>query len=279
MSRERIAGRAGWLTLVLYPCAGPAVKAGARPAPQPTPHRVPSGAARAAGRAAGVGAVKLGLALEGPEERLVERARRLGFESLWLTERPGADVLADLAALAPATAGLRLGALDYALERRSPLDAARAIAALDRATGGRAEIGVAPAEASALDEALTLCRKLFADPHVEHRGAHFALERTQLAERPLQRPWPPLHVSGDSERALWRAARRGDGWIAVADAPESVAHPLARLRELRVEAETQDGRFEVSVRCALRSRDDLERWRRAGVSRLILTADALALWP
>jgi alkanesulfonate monooxygenase SsuD/methylene tetrahydromethanopterin reductase-like flavin-dependent oxidoreductase (luciferase family) len=105
---------------------------------------------------------------------------------------------------------------------------AREIVELDLVSGGRAEIGLRDAGSAALAEAMTVCKKLWCDPTVEHRGACFELDETALERRPAQRPWPRLHLAGESHAALDRAARLADGWLAVGHSPESIVAPLAR---------------------------------------------------
>lgn len=223
--------------------------------------------------------VVLGFALadRDPTRRLaqVREAEALGCESIWLEVRPDEDVIEALGVLARATSRLRLGTWGYSLAERHPLLSARAIARLDRDSGGRAEIGLCDEGGAALAEAITVCKRLFCDPSVEHRGACFELEPTVLDSRPTQKPWPRLHLAGESDASLERVARLADGWLAVGHSPESIAAPLARLRARRARAETLDGRFQISVRAEPKSRADLSDWRRAGVDRVIVSLETL----
>lgn len=217
----------------------------------------------------------LGLALEEPDpaRRLAQalEAERLGCESLWLEPRADEDALAALAELARVTSRLRLGTWGYALEARHPLVSARAFVELDHASGGRVEIGLRDADVASLAEAITVCKKLWCDPAVEHRGASFELDETALERRPLQRPWPRLHLQGESDASLDRASRMTDGWLAVGHSPASIAAPLERIRARRTRAETLDGRFQISARTEPKSRAELANWRDAGVDRLIVS--------
>ena len=207
------------------------------------------------------------------EQALEAEAR--GCESLWLEARAGENAFAALALLALGTTRVRLGIWGHALAVRHPLVSAREIADLDRVSGGRVEIGLCDAGEAALAEAISVCKRLWCDPTVEHRGACFALDETRLELRPQQLPWPRLHLAGESDAALDRVARMADGWIAVGHSPASIAAPLARLHAKRVRAETQDGRFQVSARAEPRDRAELTRWREAGVDRLIVSLAAL----
>jgi alkanesulfonate monooxygenase SsuD/methylene tetrahydromethanopterin reductase-like flavin-dependent oxidoreductase (luciferase family) len=50
--------------------------------------------------------------------------------------------------------------------------------------------------------------------------------------KPVQQPHPPLHIGGESDAALARTARVGQGWHTFNRLPEDLAVPLARLDQL-----------------------------------------------
>ncbi len=236
-------------------------------------------------------------------------AERLGFESVWLPEHlifpetlsgsphpglneppvaattPVFDCFAYLSFLAGQTRTVRLGTHVYLLGLRHPFVAARAVQTLDIVSGGRAEIGIGAgwlagecraagvdfaSRGRRLDEALAICKRLWSEPVVEHHGEFFTFEPVVFEPKPTQKPWPPLHVGGESEAALRRAAVAGDGWIGLQHTPASVARPVARLRELRAQAGRLAECFTVTVMADVRGRDEIELWRRAGVDRLIV---------
>lgn len=236
-------------------------------------------------------------------------AEALGFESVWLPEHlvfpvemagsphrgethppvppttPVFDCFAYLAYLAGRTERIRLGSYVYLLGLRHPFAGARAIQTLDVVSGGRAEVGIGAgwlesewraagldfaSRGRRLDEAIVVCKHLFSDEAFEYRGEFFEFGPVAFEPKPVQKPWPPLLVGGESERALRRAARMGDGWIGMGHTIESVGERVARLHALRAEAETLDGRFSVTVAGEVGERDDLERWRDAGVDRVLV---------
>jgi probable F420-dependent oxidoreductase len=237
-------------------------------------------------------------------------AERLGFESVWMSEHlvfpldmsgsphpgedappvppttPVYDAFAYLAFLAAKTSRLRLGTNVYLLGLRHPFVAARAVATLDVLSGGRAEIGIGAGwlreewvaagldprtRGRRLDEALAVCKRLWSEPVVEHRGEFFAFPPVAFEPKPVQKPWPPIHVGGESEAALRRAAAAADGWYGLVHDPGSAAARVRHLRGLRREAGREGERFEVTLGGKLRSPDDLERWADAGVDRLVVS--------
>jgi len=236
-------------------------------------------------------------------------ADRLGFESVWMADHlvftddlsgsphpgedhppvppttPVFDAFAWLAFLAARTSRIRLGTNVYLLALRHPFAAARAVQTLDILSGGRAEIGVGagwlrqewtaagldPAtRGRRLDEALEVCKRLWTEDVIEHRGEFYRFAPVRFEPKPLQKPWPPLHVGGESPAALRRAARH-DGWYGLVHAPASAAERVAELRALRRELGRERERFEVSLGADLRDPDELKRWEDAGVDRLVVS--------
>jgi probable F420-dependent oxidoreductase len=240
-------------------------------------------------------------------------ADRLGFESVWFPEHlvlpvdmtssphPGEDVppvppdvpvfdcFSYLCYLAGRAERIRLGTHVYNLALRHPFVAARAVQTLDIVSGGRAEVGIGASwlaeewqatgldfhsRGRRLDEALAVCTRLWSERVVEHRGEFFEFEPVMFEPKPIQKPWPPIHVGGESDAALRRAARLGNGWIGITHTVESVRPSVERLRKLREEAGRADVPFDVTVGGPVSSREDVARWEEAGVDRLIV-----APWP
>ncbi|HEY2428661.1 MAG TPA: TIGR03619 family F420-dependent LLM class oxidoreductase [Acidimicrobiales bacterium] len=236
-------------------------------------------------------------------------ADRLGYESVWLPEHlvfpvvmtrspyPGADhppvpphtpvfdCFAYLSFLAARTTRIRLGTHVYNLALRHPFVAARAVQTLDLVSEGRAEVGIGVGwlesewvaagldfhtRGARLDEALGVCQQLWTEPVVAHHGVHFDFDEVMFEPKPVQKPWPPIHVGGESEAALRRAARAGDGWIGMGHTPESAAGVVAHLRALREEFGRGGDRFEVTCSGTVETAEDVVRYEDAGVDRLIV---------
>src|SRR5438132_4373594 len=234
---------------------------------------------------------------------VVDEAERLGFESVWLPEHlvfpvemsrspfageehppvppstPVFDCFSYLSFLAGRTSRVKLGTHVYNLGLRHPFIAARAVQTLDIVSGGRAIFGIGASwlesewdavgldfhtRGRRVDEAVEVCKRLWSEETVEHHGEFFDFDAVAFEPKPVQQPWPPIHVGGESDAALRRAARLGDGWIGIDHTPESVAAPIKRLQALRDEF-GRDGRFDVTVGGPVSSPDDVERWEAAGV--------------
>jgi probable F420-dependent oxidoreductase len=241
---------------------------------------------------------------------IAQAADELGYESVWMPEHlvfpvdmagspyPGADhppvppstpvhdAFAWLCFLAGKTERVRLGTNVYLLGLRHPFVAARAVQTLDVVSGGRAEVGIGagwlrsewtaagldPAtRGRRLDEALIVCKRLWADEVVEYHGAFFDFAPVMFEPKPIQRPWPPIHVGGESEAALRRAATHADGWLGLFHTVDSVAEPIARLQALRREVELEGEPFVTTVGASVETPEDLEAFEKAGVDRILVT--------
>lgn len=234
---------------------------------------------------------------------------RLGYESVWLPEhlvlpsgmsgspRPGEthppippdtpvfDAFVYLAFLAGRTRSIRLGTGVYNIGLRHPFVTARAVQTLDVVSAGRAELGIGASwlaeewnavgldfatRGRRVDEALAVCKRLWTEPEVAHRGEFFGFDAVRFEPKPVQRPWPPISIGGESERALDRAARHGDGWIGMSHDHGTATRQLARLRDrLDAHGRSLDG-FEVSVTADVHDAEDVARWSALGVTRLIV---------
>jgi probable F420-dependent oxidoreductase len=235
-------------------------------------------------------------------------AEELGFESVWLGDHvvlpkdlrgdlvsedahppidPTAavlDVCDVLSFLAGRTARIRLGTFVYLLGLRHPFQSARAFATLDLLSQGRVEMGIGAGWARAeweatgsdfdsrgrcLDEALTVCRRLWTETWVEHRGEFFDFPPVAFEPKPVQVPLP-VSIGGESRAAFRRAARGGQGWMGMEHTPETAAAQIQVLRHLEREVGRSESPVEVTVVGELDEVQSPHAWASAGVDRLIV---------
>lgn len=253
-------------------------------------------------------AISLGVLNPSAWVPVTQEADRLGFDSVWLPEHlvlpvdmggsphdgqdhppipsdlPVVDALVELASLAARTERIRFGTQVYNIGLRHPFSTARAVTTLDVVSGGRFDFGVGASwlraeweavgldfdtRGARVDECLEVCRRLWSEPVVEHHGACFDFAPVRFEPKPVQRPWPPLHIGGDGPAALRRAATVGDGWIPMNTSLNNVPARVATLVELRERA-GRDGRTEVTLGAELHSPGDVDRYAEAGVDRVIV---------
>lgn len=237
-------------------------------------------------------------------------AERLGFESVWLPEHlvftrtmtssphPGEnippvppdlpifDAFAYLGYLAGRTERLRLGTHVYNIGLRHPFTAARGALTVDVLSGGRFEFGIGASwlaqewEAAQLDfasrgrrvdEAIAVCRRLWTEPTITHHGEFFAFDEVVFEPKPVQAGGPPVLIGGESDAALRRSARLGDGWLGMGHTFDSAAPQIARLDALLTAAGRSRDDFQVILGGPVASDADVRRWADLGVTRLIVS--------
>jgi probable F420-dependent oxidoreductase len=237
-------------------------------------------------------------------------AEELGYESVWLPEHlvftrtmsrsphPGEahppvppdapifDAFAYLGFLAARTERVRLGTHVFNLGLRHPFTSARGAQTVDLLSNGRFEFGIGASwleeewDAAQLDfatrgrrvdEAVAVCKRLFTEQTISHHGEFFSFDEVVFEPKPLQKPWPPILVGGESKAALRRAARLGDGWIGMGHSLESGASQVGALRALLVEYGRETEPFQFVLGGPVASVDDVRRWEDVGVTRMIVS--------
>jgi probable F420-dependent oxidoreductase len=192
-----------------------------------------------------------------------------GFESIWVPEHvvlfddyesqypyspdgkfPGGadsgmlEPLQALTYLAAVTDRVRLGTGICLVPQRNPVYTAKAVTDLDNLSGGRVDFGVGVGwlreefEAVAMpfehrgrrtDEHLQVMKALWCDEVSEFHGELYDLDPCRMYPKPVQAPHPPIHVGGESDAAMRRVARHGQGWFSFNRTPDQLPEPLARL--------------------------------------------------
>jgi probable F420-dependent oxidoreductase len=181
-------------------------------------------------------------------ESVAEHARRaeaLGYDSLWVSDHLFLDIatyggtsdpygvfepIATLGALAGVVDRPRLGTLVLCEALRPPTVAAKALATLDRITGGRLDIGLGagwyepeyaavgtPMPSPAvrlrrLREATDIITGLLGGEPFDYQGEFFHAAGARVDPPALQQPRPPVFLGGKGDRLLATVAACADGW-------------------------------------------------------------------
>jgi len=172
---------------------------------------------------------------------VVDTLERLGFDSLWLSERIGGeapDPLVGMAFAAGRTTKLKFGMSVMVLPGRNPIVLAKELATLDRLSNGRLlpafGLGVAdPHEQQAFgvergeraglfDEALAVLRGAWADGVLTHHGKHFHYDELRVLPKPRQAHLD-VWLGGVAPSELRRVGRLADGWLPSFVTPDDAA--------------------------------------------------------
>ncbi|MEV0223916.1 TIGR03619 family F420-dependent LLM class oxidoreductase [Streptomyces sp. NPDC050704] len=196
----------------------------------------------------------------------------------WDVGEPQLEALASLAHVAAITTTARLGTAVLVLPQRHPVEVAKTVATIDVLSEGRLTLGVGAGwfaeemhalgysfqdRGARLEECVRLLRACWRGKVNAFDGTHFTVPPGVVMEpRPLQECGPPILVGGMSVAARRRAARVGDGWLAVTDADglsvNAFRSRLAEIAELR-EAHSRSGPFTgiLKINCSRASDDEV----------------------
>ena len=162
------------------------------------------------------------------------QAEALGFDVLWIAERPTSEeslvpsALVLCAAVAMRTHRLRISSGLLPLPFYHPLRVAEDAASLDGLSGGRFELGVglgsdpgalahfgveAEERIARFEEALDLILEAWRGGPIAFDGRFFPTENVEVHPRPIQAGGPPLWIGAEAPAAERRAAERGHGLL------------------------------------------------------------------
>ncbi len=195
-------------------------------------------------------------------------AEDAGFEALFFAEhthipasrdtpRPGGgelppqywhthDPFVALATVAQATERLRLGTGICLIVERDPIVTAKAVASLDRLSGGRFEFGVGAGwnheemrnhgtdprrRFSIMRERVQAMKEIWTQDEATFHGEHVNFDRIWSWPKPIQQPHPPVILGGLGEKVHDRVLSYGDEWMPNRAQPADLKPRVAELRE------------------------------------------------
>jgi probable F420-dependent oxidoreductase len=219
-----------------------------------------------------------------PEHTHIPTSRRTPFSGggeLPRQYRRLLDPFVALTAAACTTHGLKIGTGVLLVPQHDPFTIAKAVASLDRISGGRFLFGVGAGwnedemENHGADprtrfrlmrERVEAMKAIWTQDEASYHGRHVDFDPVWSWPKPLQQPHPPILIGGQGPRVLDRVLAYGDGW-----APNARPELAERIAELdRRAAEAGRGRIPVTVFAGTpEGAEDVERLRDAGVARAV----------
>ena len=189
--------------------------------------------------------------------RMAERVEAAGLDSVWvgdsLVAKPRLEPLATLGALAARTSRVRLGTAVLLPALRHPVLMAQTMATVDLISSGRlvvgagvggafndeqrgewAAAGVDPKRrATRFEEIVEIAKGLGEGEAYSKGGKHFSLDSVTMIPAATQSqgiPWLlATHHRAGKPAQIERAARIGDGIIAISDTPDEYAEVIAQV--------------------------------------------------
>jgi probable F420-dependent oxidoreductase len=205
------------------------------------------------------------------------------------TGAPVLDPFVTLATIGAVTSKIRLATGICLVPEHNPVVLGKVIATLDFLTGGRALLGVGigwlaeefqalgiPFErrADRTREYIAAMRQLWGQDPSSYSGEFVRFDNVRSKPKPIQGGKLPVFFGGESGPALRRVAEYGDGWCGFNLLPDEAAAKIKRIEEmLKANGRSlSDVEIAVSPTGKRITRDDLKRYRDAGVSEVVLTS-------
>jgi len=252
---------------------------------------------------------------------IAREAEQLGFESFWVAEhlvmpvnystwyprgKDGkvpefyaalADPFVALATAAATTSTIKLGTGICLLPERNVIETAKAVASLDRYSGGRFIFGVGagwfPEEAAImgvdfkrrwlhLRESIEALRELWSKDEASYNGEIIKFPAVKLYPKPIQKPGPPIILGAhDPKHAMRRVARYADGWCPGGLTPEKARECIPQIRAMAREFGRDPDQLQFSVLqmvadTAGPTAETLAQYRDAGINRVVVLPAASA---
>ena len=172
------------------------------------------------------------------------------------------DPLVTLSMASAVTDRVRLGTSVLVLPYRNPVNLAAEAAALDVLSDGRFVLGVGagwmreefdalgidPTERGArTDEHIEVLRALWTQDPASFSGRFTSFDGIVLATTPRSEGGPPVWVGGNTDVALRRAVRLGDGWHGFEVYPEDMPGVRERLERAGADAGRDPRELALSV--------------------------------
>jgi probable F420-dependent oxidoreductase len=183
------------------------------------------------------------------------------------------EQITTLAFLAGVTERIRLVTSVMIIPYRNPLLTAKMLSTLDMLSKGRLILGAgvgwmeeefelldAPpfAERGAVtDEYLEAFIELWTKDDPKFEGEYVSFSDITFLPKPVQKPYPPIWIGGQSKPAIRRAARFGNAWHPVGAIPatplepEELAENLVLLHKYAEKAGRDPSEIQVSVKAPL----------------------------
>jgi probable F420-dependent oxidoreductase len=196
---------------------------------------------------------------EGPEavRRMAQAIERIGYDHIDIFDHvvmghpmdgrppgpynaamPIIEALMGLSYIAAVTSRVTLGTEVLVLPQREPTLVAKQISTLDTLSAGRVRLGIGVGwqeseyeamgedfhtRGARMDEAIQLLRTYWGEARVDFSGKAYRAVAMAMEPKPPQGRALPIWVGGNSEAALRRVGRLGDGWLAsrVTDADDA----------------------------------------------------------
>ncbi|MCL2427705.1 MAG: LLM class F420-dependent oxidoreductase [Alphaproteobacteria bacterium] len=242
-----------------------------------------------------------------------ELARALeerGFESVWAPEHshiplsrktpfPGGgelpkqyydamDPFVTLAAAAALTTSIKLGTGVCLVQQRDTIQTAKLVASIDQVSQGRFLFGIGggwnqdemenhgavyATRFKRVRESIEAMKEIWTKSKAEYHGELVNFDPMMAWPKPVQKPYPPIHVGGAFPQGARRAIRYGDGWIPVAGRGD-LSDVIPEFHKMAREAGRDPASLEITLFGLGEDLDKIKRFAGMGVARIVASLPA-----
>ncbi len=193
------------------------------------------------------------------------------------------DPFVALASAASVTTRIKLATGICLVVQRDPIHTAKEIASLDHLSNGRVLFGVGAGwnaeemedhgtdfsrRFKLMRERIEAMQALWTQDESEYHGEFVNFDATFAWPKPLQKPYPPIHVGGGFPGAAKRAIRYGNGWMPIFGR-DDITEYLPEFRKMAEEGGRDPASLEVSIFGCTPKPEALKKFRDAGITRCV----------
>ncbi|UYN95596.1 MAG: LLM class F420-dependent oxidoreductase [Enhydrobacter sp.] len=190
------------------------------------------------------------------------------------------DPFVALAFAAAATSKLTVGTGVLLVPQHEPLACAKAIASLDRLSGGRFVFGIGSGwnedemnnhgvqfadRFKMMREHVLAMKELWARDEAAYNGKFVKFDPVWSWPKPLQKPHPPIVLGGESDHTLRRVVEFCDGWLPRTRGGFDAREAVSRLSRMAEQKGRDPKSLTVTVFAAPPKEDVLAGYRAAGI--------------
>ncbi len=197
------------------------------------------------------------------------------------------DPFVSLSFAATQTKELKVGTGICLLPQRDTIATAKSVASIDRLSNGRFIFGVGAGwnqdemenhgilykdRFKIMEEKIEALKKLWTEEEASYKGNYVNFDPVWCSPKPVTNPHPPVILGGETDHTLKRVVTLADGWLPRADAKFDPFKEKKRLDSAAISVGRSPESLSMTVFRAPTDRDQLQRYKEAGVTTVLLDA-------
>ena len=194
------------------------------------------------------------------------------------------DPFVSLGFAAASTKNLKIGTGICLLPQRDPIVTAKSIASLDLMSKGRFVLGLGggwnvdemenhgvtyKTRFAMMKEHVLAMKSLWVDEEAEFHGEYINFDKSWAYPKPVQKPYPPILMGGETDYTLKRVVDYCDGWFPRGRGGFDAGESMQRLKNMATESGRDMNTLSVSVFGAPPNEETINSYRKAGIDRAL----------